>query len=275
LTTPATNGSRPPAESGASEPAASSGVLIAHEVSKTFGSAAGERTQALTPVDLTVRPGEFVSLVGPSGCGKTTLLKILSGLIAPTSGSISFGGQSGPVAAGSYGIVFQNAALLPWRNVLKNVMLPADLLGLERSAAEERARRLLDLVQLHGQEDKMPTELSGGMQQRTAIARALLHDPEVLFMDEPFGALDAMTREELNQQLQEVHGSQHKTVVFVTHSIPEAVTLSDRVVVMSSRPARIVEEIPIALPRPRTERDTTSEPFRDYESRIRNALHST
>lgn len=177
-----------------------------------------------------------------------------------------------PVAPGSYGFVFQNAALLPWRTALENVLLPADILGLDRAQARSRALRLLDLVQLGHAAGQYPSELSGGMQQRVSIARALLHDPDILFMDEPFGALDAMTREQLNVQLHEIATSQHKTVLFVTHNIQESVLLSDRVFVFSGSPGRVVAEFRIDLGRPRTLRDQLSKPFRALEWKIRSTM---
>lgn len=199
----------------------------------------------------TIGQAEFVSFVGPSGCGKTTLLKMAAGLIAPTEGQIHYRGTGRAIAPGAYGFVFQGAALLPWRTVLENVMLPAVILGLPMKEAKARALQLLELVHLGRVAASYPNQLSGGMQQRASIARALLHDPQVLFMDEPFGALDAMTREQLNMELQRISRDQQKTVLFVTHDIEEAVLLSDRVLVFSRGPGRLVATLRIDLPRPR------------------------
>jgi len=208
-------------------------------------------THALDDVRLDIAPGEFVALLGPSGCGKTTLLKILAGLIDGYQGEAWLEGR--PITGPSLdvGVVFQEPTLLPWRTILDNVLLPAELVRMDLTAATERAMALMAKVGLSGFEHKYPKELSGGMRQRAGICRALVRDPQVLLMDEPFGALDAMTREFLNIELQRLWLGSGKTVVFVTHSIPEAVFLADRVVVMTPRPGRIAEVIPIDLPRPR------------------------
>ncbi|WP_174263684.1 ABC transporter ATP-binding protein [Hyphomicrobium sp. CS1BSMeth3] len=218
---------------------------------KTYKRPNGPQFLALTPVDAEVREGEFVSLVGPSGCGKTTLLKMCSGLMSLSGGKIVHGRTGQKVQPGSYGFVFQVPALLPWLTVFNNVLLPARILGLPIKEAKDRAALLLDMVGLGNAHQKRPSELSGGMQQRVSLARALLHDPDLLFMDEPFGALDAMTRADLNMELQRLHMSQGKTVLFVTHDIEEATLLSDRILVMSANPGRIVADIPVKLPRPR------------------------
>lgn len=246
-------------------------VLSADGVGKTYGN----QTVALSDVTFSLRDGEFVSLVGPSGCGKSTLLKACTGLLRPTSGVIAYRGSGAGIEPGRYGIVFQTAALLPWRTVLANVMLPTTILPRRSKKADRtRALELLELVQLEGQDEKYPSELSGGMQQRVAIARALLHDPDVLFMDEPFGALDAMTREELNMQLQRIHLDQGKSVLFVTHSIQEAVLLSDRILVMGRDPGRIIADVEVPLARPRTPRSMVSADFRQIEGQVRAALDS-
>jgi NitT/TauT family transport system ATP-binding protein len=214
----------------------------------------GATTQAVTGVDLAIGDGEFVSLIGPSGCGKSTLLRAAADLIAPTDGSVTIAGGS-PRAARlkrAIGFVFQDSALLEWRTILENVMLPLEIAGIARAAREERARGLIDLVGIGGFENAHPRQLSGGMRQRAAIARAMSTDPQVLLMDEPFGALDQITRDRLNLELLELSQKQHMTVVFVTHSIAEAVLLSDRVVIMSPRPGRIRTVLTIDLPRPRT-----------------------
>ena len=220
-------------------------------VRKTYRTASGEPVKALESVNLEIQPQEFVVVVGPSGCGKTTLLRILAGLALPSGGRVRLRDEVVRGPRRDVGVVFQDAVLLPWRTVLGNVMLPAFILGLDREACRRRARELLELVGLGGFENKYPQELSGGMRQRASIARALLHDPSLLLMDEPFGALDAMTREAMNLELLAIWQKAKKTVFFITHSIPEAVLLADRVVVMSPRPGRIVETVAIDLPRPR------------------------
>lgn len=227
---------------------------------------------ALRNVDLQVDQGEFVTLVGPSGCGKTTLLKISAGLIRPTEGEVLWSGLEGEPQRRFGMMVFQSAALLPWRTVMNNVLFPATIVGTLDDRTRERARELLDRVQLVGVEDSYPDELSGGMQQRVAIARALLTDPEVLFMDEPFGALDAMTREELNVVLQDVQLRENKTVLFVTHNIQEAVFLSDRIIVMGAGPGYVKSEVKVPFPRPRTLSDMVSAEFRKIEHDVRNEL---
>jgi NitT/TauT family transport system ATP-binding protein len=233
----------------ASAPAPAAGIAI-EGVSKIF-EAEGRRTEALLDVDLTISDGEFVSIVGPSGCGKSTLMRLVAGLIPATSGSIRIGGEtvSGPIT--DVGIVFQKPVLLEWRTVLDNVLLQPELRGEDAKRYRERAGDLLDAVGLSGFEDAHPRQLSGGMQQRASIARALVHDPSLLLMDEPLGALDALTREQVRLDLEELWRVTKKTVLFITHSIDEAVLLSDRVVVMSPRPGRIEHIIDIGLPRPR------------------------
>ena len=220
-------------------------------LNKTYTTKDGGHIRALSDIELDIKAGEFVTIVGPSGCGKTTLLKILAGLLSRTNGDVTIGGRrlSGP--SRELGVVFQSPVLLPWRTVLQNVMVPIDIQKRDRLAYEVKARQLLELVGLAGFENKYPSELSGGMQQRVGICRALVHDPSFLLMDEPFGALDAMTRETMNEELLRIWSESRKTVMLVTHSIPEAVYLADRVVVMSPRPGRITEIIDIDLPRPR------------------------
>jgi NitT/TauT family transport system ATP-binding protein len=220
-------------------------------LAKTYATNAGAAVQAVSKMDFDVGTKEFVSIVGPSGCGKTTVLRILAGLVGGYSGSVSIGGRVVHGPTPEIGVVFQDANLMPWRSVLANVMLPGEVLRLNRSACRERALALLKLVGLEGFEDKLPRELSGGMRQRAAIARALVHDPKILLMDEPFGALDAMTRDTMNVELARIAAESGKIVFLITHSIAEAVFLSDRVLVMSSRPGRIIETIPVDLPRPR------------------------
>lgn len=219
-------------------------------VSKTYSTVRGD-IHALGPIDLDFMPGEFVSILGPSGCGKSTLLKMVAGLVPCTTGGITINGEvvDGPVT--ELGYVFQDSVLLDWRTVIGNIMLQADMRKLDAAPLLERAHELLSLVGLTGFEDRHPYELSGGMKQRVSICRALVHDPDLLLMDEPFGAIDALNREQLNADLQSLWLHSRKTVLFVTHSIPEAVFLADRVVIMSARPGRVVEELKVDLPRPR------------------------
>jgi NitT/TauT family transport system ATP-binding protein len=227
-------------------------LIAVKDVRKQYRTRRGEVVPSIDNVSFHVVDGEFLSIVGPSGCGKSTLLNILAGLLGATDGSVLLRGEPLTAPRKEVGVVFQDAVLFPWRTVLHNVELPVEVLGLDRKQFRRRALELLDLVGLSGFEDRYPHELSGGMQQRVAIARALVHDPTVLLMDEPFGALDAITRESMNLELLRIWGRAKKTVVFVTHSISEAVFLSDRVMVMTARPARIAETVVIDLPRPRT-----------------------
>jgi NitT/TauT family transport system ATP-binding protein len=241
-------------------------------VSKVYGSGAA-RFVAVSNVTLDVDEGEMVALVGPSGCGKTTVLKILAGLHAADGGEVRIGEGAGGFRPGrDVGMVFQQALLLPWRTVLRNVMLPADILGLPRRAAEARARDLLGMVGLRGFEDRRPYELSGGMQQRAAIARALLHDPRLILMDEPFGALDALTRERMNLEMRRIWRESGKTILFVTHSIQEAVFLGSRCAVLTAGPARMAELLEIDLPADRGLDIKTSEAFGQYVRRIYGLL---
>ncbi len=248
-------------------------VLTVSGVSKQYRSQDGGTVDALTSSSFGVANGEFVSLVGPSGCGKTTLLKLCAGLVQSTSGEVTYRDTGGAVQPGAFGMVFQSPALLPWRTVGKNLLFPYDILRLDKSMARARIDELLTMVNLPGVEDRYPNELSGGMQQRVAIARSLMHEPDLLFMDEPFGALDAITREELNLSMQKIHGTSGTTIMFVTHDIAEAVFLSDRILVMSSRPGRVVEEIDVDLARPRRLDSRTSATFREVEAHIRHLLH--
>ncbi len=227
-------------------------MIRIENVTKVYPSRDGDDIQALTDLNLNVAENEFLSVVGPSGCGKSTLLKLIVGLLPITSGEILFHGQPVRGPRTDVGMVFQEPVLLPWRTVKENVMFPVEILKRSDRDYASEADRLLRTVGLGGFERKMPYELSGGMQQRAAICRALIHDPRVLVMDEPFGALDAMTREEMGAELLRIWQEFRKTVVFVTHSIREAVWLSDRVVVMTARPAKIADVITIDLPRPRT-----------------------
>ena len=242
-------------------------------VSRHFFSADGGRTIALDDVSLDIGQSEFVTLVGPSGCGKSTLLRILAGLIKPSAGQVHVGGQALTEPRERTGIVFQAATLLPWANVLENILFPVRVTGKPVTAAlEAGARDLIKVAGLQGFETRSPRELSGGMQQRVAICRALLNDPDLLLMDEPFGALDALTREEMTLELLRIWAVRPKTVVFVTHSIPEAVLLADRVVVMSARPGRIADVLDIALPRPRRFAMAALPAFNAATERIREQI---
>lgn len=248
----------------------SSGVPIGlRGVSKRYATASGDPVDALAQVDLNVEAGEFVAIVGPSGCGKSTLMMLVSGLIPVTAGAITVGGAPVKGAVGKAGIVFQRDVLLDWRTVLGNVMLPVEIKKLDRDSHLKKARDLLRSVGLAEFEGKYPAELSGGMRQRVAICRALVQDPGLLLMDEPFGALDALTREQMNLDLQRIWLRDRNTVVFITHSIEEAVLLSDRVVVMTSRPGRVADILTVDLPRPRGTHSRSEEIFVDCVQRIR------
>ena len=228
---------------------------------------------AISDASFDVMPGELVSLVGPSGCGKSTLLKILAGLHAHDAGEVRIGSPSHPFdPARDVGMVFQAPLLLKWRRILENVMLPAEILGLPKAESRERARHLLNMVGLAGNEDKYPYELSGGMQQRAAIARALVHDPKLVLMDEPFGALDALTREKMNLELLRIWKEAGKTIVFVTHGISEAVFLGTRVIVLTAGPARMADNFEVDLPHPRTLDMKTNERFGEYTRRVYRLL---
>ena len=244
-------------------------------LSKTYPTRHGESVRALDAVSLRVGDGEFLSIVGPSGCGKSTLLKILAGLAPATAGSVRYRGETVSKPRHDVGVVFQEATLLPWLSVVRNILVPADVARISRAKLEPRALDLLELVGLAGFHDKYPQELSGGMQQRVAICRALLRQPAVLLMDEPFGALDALTREQMNIELQRIWSMQRNTIVFITHSIPEAVLLSDRVVVMSRRPGRILDVLSIDLPRPRTLDMVNTQKFGAYAQQARRLLDRT
>ena len=228
--------------------------------------------KALHGVSFDVRQGSFVSIVGPSGCGKSTLLLIVAGLIKPTNGSVSIGGE---LVTGPYmnaGFVFQDSVLLDWRDVLSNILIQARFRKMDRAQSEERAKELLDLVGLSGFAHRRPYELSGGMKQRVAICRALLHQPSVLLMDEPFGALDALTRDRLNVELQNIWLRNSSTVLFVTHSISEAVFLSDQIIVMSDRPGTVLKCVDVPLPRPREHGEPSGSHLCGLRSRDRGGL---
>lgn len=239
------------------------------QVGKTYATRDGGSVHALGPISFSVGRQEFITIVGPSGCGKSTLLRMIAGLIGHTSGSVLLAGNPVMGPSPSVGMVFQDAVMLPWRTAIENVMVPADVLRLDRKASLARAHSLLALVGLGDFAHKYPGELSGGMQQRVAIARSLLHDPPLLLMDEPFGALDAMTRETMNLEIRRIWREQKKTVVFVTHSIAEAVFLGTRVVVLSSRPGRVAEIVEVGLPDERSLDMMNSDQFGTYTRRIR------
>ena len=242
------------------------------DIGKCFTTQRGEPINALENISFTVTQNEFVALLGPSGCGKSTLLKLVSGLIAPTTGNIRIHGEDIREPYADIGFVFQQPVLLPWRNVLDNVMFSIEMLGRNTPDYLEEARSLLQLAGLNGFENKFPRELSGGMQQRVSICRALVHNPTLLLMDEPFGALDAMTREEMSLVLLGIWERRRKTILFVTHSISEAILLADRIVVMSARPGRIAEVIKVELPRPRTFEDQDDPRFKAYTNAIRKLI---
>ena len=248
-------------------------VVRASGVGKTFGDGQSGVT-ALDGIDLGIGPGEFVSLIGPSGCGKSTLLRLIGDLTTPSVGMIEVNGKPAREARldRDYGMVFQAPVLMDWRTVAKNIELPLEIMGYAAAERSRRSAELLKLVELEGFEGRHPWQLSGGMQQRVAIARALAFDPKLLLMDEPFGALDEMTRERMNLELMRIWGRTRTTVVFVTHSIPEAVFLSTRVVVMSARPGRISKIVDVDLAQPRT--NDTRETGRYFElvTEVREAL---
>ena len=232
-------------------------------------------TTALQSIDLEIEQGEFISLIGPSGCGKSTLLRIIGDLIEPSQGEVTVNGKPARQARRDhdYGIVFQDSVLYDWRTVGRNIALPLELAGWDRNHRKQRVDEMLDLVELQGFGEHHPWQLSGGMQQRVSIARALSFDPALLLMDEPFGALDEMTRERLNAELLRIWEASGSTVVFVTHSIAEAVFLSTRVVVMSARPGQISKLIPVDLPQPRTGATREDPRFFEVATEVREALH--
>ncbi len=241
-------------------------------LNKVYHTKSGD-VQAVADVNLDIRECEFVAVVGPSGCGKTTLLKMLAGLLPYSSGAISIGGKQVTGPQTDVGIVFQDSIMLDWRDVLSNVMIQVDIRKMDRSRYLPVARELLKKVGLSEFEHKKPYELSGGMRQRVSICRALVHDPPLLLLDEPIGALDALTREQISMDIQRLWMDRRKTALFITHSIPEAVLLADQVVVMSPRPGRIVEIMDIDLPRPRR-LDRLPPAFNDYSGHIRDIFKS-
>ena len=248
-------------------------IIELRAVEKQYRTLDKRMIVALSPTTMTIKDREFISIVGPSGCGKTTLLNMVSGLIPPSGGEILFRGsrQSGP--SSELGLVFQRPVLLPWRRVIDNVLLPVEVMGLQpRAKYLDRARELLAMIGLGGFENAYPRELSGGMQQRAAIARTLVYDTSVLLMDEPFAALDAMTREDLNLELLRIWRESRKTILFVTHGIQEAVFLATRVVVLTAGPARMADNFEVALPHPRTLEMKTHEAFGEYVRRLYRLL---
>lgn len=246
-------------------------ILSIEGVEQHFFSKRGD-VAALGPVSFSVEKGTLVSIVGPSGCGKSTLLKILYGVVAPSSGRVLFRGRPLADQRSNFGMMFQSAVLLPWRSALKNVLLPLEVLKRKDPGGVARARELLEMVGVADFANHYPRELSGGMRQRVAMCRTLVHDPEMLLLDEPFGALDSLTREQLNDDLLRIWSHTRKTIVFVTHDISEAVYLSDRVFIMSERPGRLRDEVIIDLPRPRNIETRRHPSFEEYGARIRRAL---
>ena len=248
-------------------------LIEVDRVAKTYGTADGP-VESLRPLTFAIDDGEFLAIVGPSGCGKSTLLKMVAGLLPASSGDIRVGGTRVDGPPDNVGIVFQSAVLLAWRTVLDNVMLQIEMRHLDKAKYLPKAKALLHLVGLDGFERKLPWQLSGGMQQRASICRALVHDPAVLLMDEPFGALDAMTREKMNVELQRIWFETKKTVMFITHSIPEAVFLADRVLVMSERPGTIAAIYDVKLPRPRSLRVMSQPDFGELTQTIRRHFYA-
>ena len=246
-------------------------TLVARQLQMMFTSP-DSALEALAEASLEVRPNEFVCLIGPSGCGKSTLLRILGGLVRPTGGEVLLNGEPLQAPQRRIGFVAQHANLMPWRTTLRNVALPLELQGLPRAASERQALDMLQLVGLSGFADALPHELSGGMRQRVALARALIHDPDILLLDEPFGALDALTRERMSYELLRLWEMDRKTVVMVTHDIQEAVLLGDRVLTMSPRPGRIERELVIDLPRPRRQEDLYTARFIQLVHQLRDTL---
>jgi len=246
-------------------------VPVAEQVEMTF-AAPDDPLEALAEANVALAPNEFVAIIGPSGCGKSTLLRILAGLVRPTGGRVLFHGEPLTSPRREIGFVFQHANLMPWRSTLRNVTLPLEIEGVSAAEAEARAREMLDLVGLTDFATALPRELSGGMRQRVSLARALVHDPEVLLLDEPFGALDALTRERMNWELLRIWESRRKTVLMVTHDIQEATFLSDRVLVMTARPGRIRQEVVVDLPRPRSLEDLYTPRFMALSHTLRDLL---
>jgi NitT/TauT family transport system ATP-binding protein len=251
-----------------------SAILSLEQVGLVYEAKDGEPVEALAGVDIEIRQNEFVVILGPSGCGKSTLLKLMVGLLRPSAGCVLHRGAPMQEMLKDVGMVAQSPLLLPWRSVLDNVLLPIEILRLNRKQYLSRAQQLLESVGLAGFAAKSPRALSGGMQQRVALCRALVTDPSLLLMDEPFAALDALTRDEMARELARIWEHRRKTVVFVTHAIAEAVLLADRVVVMCPRPGRVAREIVIELPRPRAEARDQRARFAEYVETIRDLIFS-
>ncbi len=252
-------------------------IISIQNVTKRFQSADGVTVHALEDINLDVKKGEFISLIGPSGCGKSTLLRIIGDLIQPSSGTVLVNGKPAAQARKDrdYGMVFQSATLYEWRTVVKNVQLPLEIMKYPKTIREQRANEMLQMVELGDFANKYPWQLSGGMQQRVSIARALAFEPKILLMDEPFGALDEMTRERMNNELLRIWRTiQDMSVIFVTHSIPEAVYLSTKVIVLSPRPGRLAEIIDVPLPHPRGPETRDLDDFFHLMSRVRHALRA-
>jgi NitT/TauT family transport system ATP-binding protein len=246
-------------------------ALVVQNLSLIFPD--GERgLHVLEDISFTVREEEFVCILGPSGSGKSTLLRVLAGLLIPTAGRVIFGGDGIQGSQQEIGFVFQKANLMPWRTVLENITLPLELQHIPNPIATKQAQELVNLVGLDGFEASLPRDLSGGMEQRVAIARALIYDPRILLLDEPFGALDALTRERMGGELLRIWGARRKTVIMVTHAIPEAVFLADRVVVLSPRPGKIRLDLPVDLPRPRHEGMRYTPQFGEISKRLRDSI---
>jgi NitT/TauT family transport system ATP-binding protein len=264
-----TDATRPRPVEGTTTASIPGASIRARGITKFYGGGDGAH-HALGPIDLDIAPGEFVSLIGPSGCGKSTTLLLVSGLEPVTDGALEVDGKPLTAPISDVGIVFQDHLLLEFRTALKNVMLQQEIRGLEKSLLQERATRLFKELGLGGAENRYPWQLSGGMRQRVSIARALVHDPSMLLMDEPFGALDAITRTQIRHDLEMLWLETRKTVLFITHSIEEAIGLSDRVLVMSNGPGKLVDEIRVDLPRPRPAHLGTYPEFARYARRIYN-----
>jgi NitT/TauT family transport system ATP-binding protein len=247
---------------------ANAGAIAVSGVSKVFPNG----FEALRSVSIDIRRGEFVSFVGPSGCGKSTLLKLIGGLLDPSTGDIAVAGQKVTGPRRDVGVMFQTSVLFPWRTVLENVLLPIEVFGQDRAAAAEKARGILSMVGLTGREDAYPRQLSGGMQQRAALSRVLITDPPIILMDEPFGALDEFTRERMNLELLRIWSERGQTIIFVTHSINEAVFLSDRIVVMDTQPGRVVSVVDVPLARPRSIETMKSPDFARKAFEVREYL---
>ena len=248
--------------------------ILIKDLRKEYLTRSKEKVLALESVNLSIAENEFITVVGRSGCGKSTLLKLIAGIIPLSRGTIVVKDIPVTEPRQDVGMVFQSPVLLPWRTVWDNVLFPIEIMKLPLDDYHGKTKKLIDLVGLAGFENKMPRELSGGMQQRVSICRSLIHDPNILLMDEPFGALDAMTRDELGLELTRIWQQEKKTVVFVTHSIPEAVFLGDRVIVMSPRPGRVAKIVPIHLERPRTIDMEFTEQFKQYVLEIRETIYT-